>query len=139
MFTQRGFTLIEMLVTIAIISILAMIAFPTFSDLNKRYQLNSSSRALAEAIFKARAQAALLNREVTVKLDSADADTERAFNWKPRGDAVLKGSTTSVVFRANGSVAQAASIMVCNSANTKSYTVDVSILGAVQQKKGNCS
>ena len=139
MFIQRGFTLIELLTTITIVAVVTMMAAPSFSELNKQYQLNSSSRTLAEAMFKARAQAALLNREITVKLASSDADTDRIFNWKPKGDAVLKGTTTSVVFRANGSVAQAVNILVCNSANTKSYTVSVSILGTVQQKKGSCS
>lgn len=62
---KRGFTLVELMVTIAVIAILATIAAPSMNNLIAKQRLNSAIRELSNTLGKARSQAALLRIEVT--------------------------------------------------------------------------
>lgn len=144
---NRGFTLIELMVTIAVIAILAMIAAPSMSSLIASQNLNKSSRELAATLSQARSQAALLRRNITVNLNSSAADTSTNFNWKPSGKSIY-GSTTpaSVVFLPSGKVQTATSaspdtsLKICETTNTgaKAKIVVISFMGSISQTEGTC-
>ena len=144
--TNRGFTLIELMVTIAVLAIIAMMAAPSFKDLILKQNLKKSSQELAEVLTKARAKAALERREVTVQLNtSVVADTDTQLNWMPEGKAILKtGSPTSITFLATGLIKNAStdtSFIVCEKASGSiSKTISISKMGTIQQiAEGTCS
>ena len=94
---NRGFTLIELMVTIAVIAIIAMMAAPSFGNLLLKQNLNRSTQDLVATLNAARSTAVLERREVTVDLSKTDqtADTAETRYWLPKGEAVLKsGSPT---------------------------------------------
>lgn len=62
----RGFTLIELMVTLAVVAILAMIAVPSFRDTIRRNRVSAASNALLADIGYARAEA--IDRGQTVTL-----------------------------------------------------------------------
>ena len=61
-----GFTLIELMVAIAVLAILATLAAPSFYDFFDRYRLRSAAEAVVSVISNARAGAVKLDREVKV-------------------------------------------------------------------------
>lgn len=152
---NRGFTLIELMVTIAVIAILAMIAAPSMSNVLAKQKLNSTTRELVNTLTSARSQAALLRREVTVTLNStSDQNTGTLFNWRPIDSKIvdsavtpqkikLTSSVTSVIFTPAGMVKDATtdtSFVLCSNAIGISKTVTISRTGIVSlATDGTCS
>lgn len=143
---SRGFTLIELMVTIVVLAIIAVMAAPSFSNILLKQNLKKSTQELAEVFTKARAKAAFERRQITVQLNTVEvADTETQLNWMPNGKAVLKsGSPTTITFLSTGLVKDATSdtsFVVCeHSSGSLSKTVSISKIGTIQQiVEGTCS
>ncbi|TCB60666.1 GspH/FimT family pseudopilin [Acinetobacter terrae] len=143
---EQGFTLIELMVTIAVMAIIAMMAAPSMSQLLLKQNLNKSSQELISVLNQARANAALDRREITVQLNtSAVTNTVTQLNWMPSGKAILKsGSPTSLVFLPTGLVKNATSdtsFTICEkTSGSLSKTVEISKMGTIQQiVEGTCS
>lgn len=49
---QKGFTLIELMIVVAVISILAAVAFPSYQDYVRRGQITEATAALSQARIK---------------------------------------------------------------------------------------
>lgn len=62
----QGFTLIELMVTLAILAILAMVALPSFRDTIRRNEVNTASNALLAGISYARSEAIDRGQVVTM-------------------------------------------------------------------------
>lgn len=110
--TNRGFTLIELMVTIAVLAIVAMIAAPSFGNLVARYQLNSDTEDLALLLGEARGQAISLRKNITIKFDCPEnsdgeklcpENTSTLFYWSVKNNGItLTSDTTDVVFTGVG-------------------------------------
>lgn len=67
----NGWTLPELVVTLAIIGIVTTLAMPSFDDLSGRLSLRSASQALASTLRSARHRAMSEGRPCTVRFDPA--------------------------------------------------------------------
>jgi type IV fimbrial biogenesis protein FimT len=68
---QRGFTLIELMVTLVVFAILVAMAAPSFADFFERYRLRSAVDDTIAVFAQARQAAVEADRNVTVKVDPA--------------------------------------------------------------------
>lgn len=145
---SRGFTLIELMVTIAVLAIIATMAAPSMGQMLRKQNMNKSAQDLISVLNNARAKAALERREITVQLNTTEiADTATQLNWMPSGKAALKVASppvTSIVYLPNGLVkdgtATDTSFTICDqSSGTLSKTVSISRMGTIQQVvEGTC-
>lgn len=66
---QRGFTLIELMVALAVLAILVSIALPSFEETIKNNRINTEQRKLLSAINVARSEASSRNQVITIGSD----------------------------------------------------------------------
>jgi len=164
---NQGFTLIELMVTIAVMAIIATMAAPTFKDMMLAQNFNKSTQDLISTLNEARAQAVLTRTQVIVKMglepkDLTLADQElfnkkQLFLWNSSGEANLKsGSLDTIYFTLTGGMCALdgstppkcvlansdTNIEICNKAvgsDKKSKIVSISKMGTIQQTtKGTC-
>ena len=69
--TSAGFTLVEMMLVVALGAVLAGIAVPNLLTLNRTYRLSTASAAVAGKVHQARTNALKRNRQAWVRVDGA--------------------------------------------------------------------
>jgi type IV fimbrial biogenesis protein FimT len=87
---QRGFTLIELMVTISVMAILLAIGVPYFGDATLGSKLSSYANNLAASAYLARSEA--IKRNVPVTLCASSDGTNCVGGWE-QGWIVLAGAT----------------------------------------------
>ncbi|MBD1399405.1 GspH/FimT family pseudopilin [Pelobacter sp. M08fum] len=91
---QRGFTLIEIIIAMAIFAILAAIAVPNFNVWRQNSQLRSDVRLILGALQQARVEAITRNQPVTITFDNS---------WGLKGDFTnIQFIDEKVTFSARG-------------------------------------
>lgn len=130
---SHGFTLVELMVTIAVAAILAALAVPSFRDAALGSQLRAVSNDLAASSYAARSEA--IKRNAVVRLcSSSNGTTCDGSDWKngwiilasdrvvqhtqavPRGFTVLSaGDIKEIRYQPTGFGATAATLTVCRS------------------------
>lgn len=141
---SRGFTLVELMVTIAIFAVIAMMAMPTFNNIELAQNFNKSTQDLVSQLNQARSKAVLERRSIEVKLNSSNADTVSTLNWSPTGLAILKSdSPMTITFLLNGGVQNFDAniknkpFIICNkSGGDKSKSIHISLMGTIQIAEG---
>ncbi|OCZ63230.1 GspH/FimT family pseudopilin [Acinetobacter seifertii] len=143
---QEGFTLVELMVTIAVMAIIAIIAAPSMSNLLESKRLDANQRDLINALTEAKSQAVLSRQNVSVNLNSRATNTTISLNWQPTSynTITLKNIaadstqsslvTTTLTFNSNGMVSninQDALISICNSKINKKKNFILTKLGAL--------
>ncbi len=143
---QEGFTLVELIVTIAVMAIIAMMSAPSMSNLLESKRLDTNQRDLISTLSEAKSQAVLGRQNVSVKLNSAASNTATLLNWQPTSNNTLtlkniaadntqsSLAITTLTFNANGvvsNITQDALISICNSRINKKKNFILTKLGAL--------
>ena len=151
---NQGFTLIELMVTVAVMAIIATIAAPSFGDLLERQRFQKKERELLSILTQTKSQAILKRTNVTVSLNSTSANTDTTTNWDKGANVNLTIQTlsdvqalgtysgTSLIFDKNGlvsSLTKDALISLCNTKLKIKKQVVLTKLGSVYTKpEGTC-
>jgi len=143
----KGFTLLELMIVIAVLGILAAVAIPNFVSQMPKYRLNGAARQVMGDLMWARMQAVSLNRRVKVFFlsnnheykicDDADNNGTVADG---EGDVQLKdihneyhdvtiGSNNDPIFSPRGTATNLPTITLTNPSGSK--TITISIAGRV--------
>lgn len=68
---QHGFTIIELMVVVAIVAILAALAAPSFTPLIERWRVRQTAEDLASTLYYARSEAIKRGGGITITADAA--------------------------------------------------------------------
>ncbi|ENW83569.1 hypothetical protein F909_00580 [Acinetobacter sp. ANC 3929] len=158
----RGFTLIELMVTIAVLAIITTMSMPLFQDMMVAQNFRKSTQELILTLNQARSKAVVERRQVEVLLQPnstqpSRANTDNQLNWMPNGKSVLKTNlSASIYFNLTGGLCTLdgatppkcipttndTNIEICNTAtgsDKKSKIVSISRMGTIQQTvEGTC-
>jgi prepilin-type N-terminal cleavage/methylation domain-containing protein len=143
-FGAQGYTLVEILVTAALISVLAGITVPAITAGLDRYAMISASQQVVSTIRAARIQAVAKNRRHFVRFD-ADAGEYQIRRLQDDGvteedggsvlylpDGVSFSDPTDVEFTTSGRAVAAVSIVVADDDGDLDQTITVATSGQVR-------
>lgn len=150
---SQGFTLIELMVTIAVLAIVAMMAAPSFGDLIDNHRLKKAVTDMKVGIMEARSRAQLIQSEVvicpdidasgsTITVDGCGGNISgySSLVSEKKNESVIlipiadtiefaSTSTDNFIFNKQGKLTTAQSITLCNS--NQAIRLSVSIPGTV--------
>lgn len=153
----RGFTLVELMITVAVIGILAVVAVPAMTDMINNSRLRGQSEEVTAALQLARSEALRRNQRITACASASGtscaasanrfvvywqdpsnaATTEMVREISMPGSVQVSGSAAGIQFRSTGMADSAQQLQVTVSGDTRYVCVQIS--GVVSVKKVACS
>lgn len=146
--TSSGFTLIELMVTIAVLAIIAGIAAPSINTQLANQRVRSTTSTIANALKEAKVESILRRQNVKVIYDATTTPKTislKAVNTPPASDTdistynlnarstvtqtITPSTVTSIVFQPNKKIANNATVLytICDSGSTNETPKQVSL------------
>lgn len=150
---SQGFTLVEMMVTVAVAAILISIAMPSLNQIADSNALKATTRDLVSTINTARSQSISTRTDVLVEpatggwddgwsITYNNAAAETSQDYTPREGVTVSrvGTNGAMTFLSRGGLSGgAATLTVCHQELDNGRTISVSFLGKVTTAvKGDC-
>jgi type IV fimbrial biogenesis protein FimT len=145
---QSGFTLIEMMIVIAIMGIFAGIAIPNYLSYMPKHRLNGAARRVMGDLMAARMKAVSQNCDVRVAFVADDAEykiwtdsnndgaidsgEEITKNIQSNYHDVTISTTKNIEFHSRGTANPSGTITLTGSNSTNSKNVNIRITGRVK-------
>ena len=141
---QKGMTLFEMFVTLAVISLVVSMVMPGFNSYVKRMEVRNTLRTITGVLNTARFKAIMLNKRVKFCIeDKNEEDTVIRLKEKRDGDSKWKKFmefslekkvsvtiNSSPIFFPDGNISPLCSILVDN--EVSHYKITISIAGRIK-------
>lgn len=161
----RGFTLVELVITLAVAGVLAAIALPSFVSQVASWRLSSATNDLVSAVHLARSEAVRLNRPVRLCRATSNTVTNCVgagnAQWQhwiiDNGEVVRRDSPANVsnlvvtssfnadrlIFQASGLAEASGTFTLCSTAyaseNIRVISVGVGSHVSIERQSGACS
>ena len=146
---EDGFTLTEILVVVAIFSILAAIAIPNWGTLFPTYALNGAARQVQSELHNAKSRAAAQNASYRLSLFTSRYTIEKdaGSGWQPTGEnkplpegiTLGSSSATTLGFTSRGTSTDSAdkTVKLCNIKNA-GKNITLSSTGRIRIDNETC-
>ena len=145
--TSSGFTLIELMVTIAVLAIIVGIAAPSISTQLANQRVKSTTATLANALKEARVESVIRRQNITLSYDNAStpkvititAPSSTAISsYSYNSSSTIKPDTaTTTVFEPSKRVTTARTYTICDSnAAASPQQIEVNALANISIKSG---
>ncbi|QQN87819.1 prepilin-type N-terminal cleavage/methylation domain-containing protein [Acinetobacter variabilis] len=132
---NKGFTLIELMVTIAVLGIIATIAAPSFIEIIRKNELNQETQHLIFLLQEARSDAIFTRSSKQIKIPTYGSDEKRFSEWSVTNDM------SSLEFTAMGYLNSNTSICLTLTHKKNSHlssSIRVEKNGAISKDTSNC-
>jgi type IV fimbrial biogenesis protein FimT len=147
---SNGFTLIELMIVIAIVAILASIGFPSFRLLIQNNNMTAQANGLLGVLQLARSEAVTQRQRVTV-CPSNDQSTCNSVDWNdgglarrndgtiirviPASDDTSTLGAVSIVYETDGTSAGGGALRICDErGDASSRTINVNAAGQASSR-----
>ena len=143
-----GFTLVELMITIAILAIIVSIAAPNISTQLANQRVKSTAATLENALSEAKAESVIRRQDITVTHTnnttaggSISVGSIRTYNYDAKSKISESSSATSVTFRPSKTVSASMTYTICDTNSSASpRQVKVNKLAVITtQAGGTCS
>lgn len=146
---NKGFTLVEMMVTIVVAAILISIAMPSLQSISANNALKSTTRDLISTINTARSQSISTRTNVLVEQASGgwnagwsitydNAAAEESQDFQPRNGVTISGPGSLTFMSRGGLQGGPTTFNVCHDELANGRKVSVSFLGKVTTEVESC-
>ena len=135
---EKGVTLIELVVVMAIVAILGLFMAPAIGEWVDNFRIKQAARDIASTLQLAKMQTISTRQTHSVNFTLADG-TYRitpggSDSQVSKGVTIVAGSATSISFNPNGTSTTSGTVTI-NNAKGKQYQVSVSTTGRIQMQE----